>query len=196
MWELIPNWTQALLLGISSSISERDIHISMDQEQEFQYTARYNGFNPYIAFNSPALNTEVWVSSNFSSGYIDVDSDNQQTHRLDSQYSTMTFGAESQLLSHDNALLNGISEVNLSGQGWFAQQSIFGDGRFTSDLTTEGHHLQLSLKGNHEIDMTDIGTFKPNVVIGIRQAKKDVNSVTGLEFGLGTQYSSSFGLSD
>ena len=184
-----------LLLGISTSISEHEIHLSTEQVQEFQYTASYTGFNPYIALNSPIFNTEVWVSSNFSSGYIDVDSDNQQTHRLDTQYSTMTFGAKSQLLSHDNAILNGTSEVKLSGQGWLAQQSIFGDGRFTSDLTTEGHHLQVSLTGNHEIDIAKIGTFNPNVLIGIRQAKKDVNSVTGLEFGLGTQYSSSFGLS-
>ena len=58
-------------------------------------------------------------------------------------------------------------------------------GQFTSDLMTEGHHLQVSLTGNHEIDIAKIGTFNPNVLIGIHQAKKDVNSVTGLEFGLG-----------
>ena len=117
-----------LLIGISTSISEHEIHLSTEQAQEFLYTASYNGFNPYIALNSPIFNAEVWVSSNFSSGYIDVNSDNQQTHRLDTQYSTMTFGAKSQLLYHDNAILNGTSEVKLSGQGWLAQQSIFGDG--------------------------------------------------------------------
>ena len=184
-----------LLLGVVTSISEQEIHLTTAQTQEFQYTANYTGFSPYFALNLPALNTEFWMSSNFNSGYIDVDSDNQLTHRLDSQFTTITFGAELQLFSDDYAILNGISDLNLTSQGWFAQQNIFGDGRFTSDLTTEGHHFQVSLKGNHEIELAKIGTLNPNVLIGIRQAKKDVNSVTGLEIGLGAQYSSSFGLS-
>ena len=82
-----------LLLGISRSISEHDILFTSAQDQEFQYTANYTGFNPYLAFNAPAFNTQFWLSSNYSSGYIDVDSVHQRTHRLDSQYATMTFGS-------------------------------------------------------------------------------------------------------
>ena len=183
-----------LLLGIASSISENDISLATEQTQEFQYTARYNGFNPYIAVNSPALNTQVWVSSNISSGYIDVDSENQQTHRFDSQYSTMTFGGESRLLSSDNSILDGISELNLTSQGWIAQQSIFGDGHFTSDLATSGHNIQVSLTGSHEFDITESGTLKPNVLVGIQTAKNDTEKVSGLEVGFGTTYSNFQGL--
>ena len=181
--------TSGLLLGIASSISENDISLATEQTQEFLYTARYNGFNPYIAVNSPALNTQVWVSSNISSGYIDVDSENQQTHRFDSQYSTMTFGGESRLLSSDNSILDGLSELNLTSQGWIAQQSIIGDGHFTSDLATSGHNIQVSLTGSHEFDITEIGTLKPNVLVGILAAKNDTEKVSGLEIGFGTTYS-------
>ena len=111
-----------LLLGIATSISERDINFTMNQNQEFQYTGRYTGFNPYLALHAPALNTQVWVSSNVSSGYIDVDSEHQLTHRLDSRFSTLTFGGTSQLYSNTNSILDGISELNLTGQGWLAQQ--------------------------------------------------------------------------
>ena len=183
-----------LLLGIATSISERDINFTMNQNQEFQYTARYTGFNPYLALHAPALNTQVWVSSNVSSGYIDVDSEHQLTHRLDSRFSTLTFGGTSQLYSNTNSILDGISELNLTGQGWLAQQNIEGDGLFTSDLTTEGHHLQVSLAGSHELDFTGFSTFEPTVVIGMRQAKKDVDSVTGLEIELGTRYANNSGL--
>ena len=183
-----------LLLGVATSISEHEINLSIEQTQEFQYSSSYTGFNPYIALNLPALNTEVWVSSNFSSGYIDVDSEHQQTHRLASQFSTMSFGAESQLFSHDDSILNGTSELNLTSQGWIAQQNIFGDGRFTSDLTTTGHNLKLAFEGSHEFDISKIGTFNPNMLFGIRQANKDSNTVTGIEFGIGTHYSSNFGL--
>ena len=183
-----------LLLGIASSISENDISLATEQTQEFLYTARYNGFNPYIAVNSPALNTQLWVSSNISSGYIDVDSENQQTHRFDSQYSTMTFGGESRLLSSDNSILDGLSELNLTSQGWIAQQSIFGDGHFTSDLTTSGHNIQVALTGSHEFDITEIGTLKPNVLVGIQTAKNDTEKVSGLEIGFGTTYSNFHGL--
>ena len=145
--------------------------------------------------NSPALNTKFWVSSNFSSGYIDIDSEHQRTHRFDSQYSTLTFGAESQLFSHNNPKLKETSELNLSSQGWLARQSIVGDGLFTSDLTTEGQDIQISLSGSHEIELTKNRTFSPSILIGVRQAKKDVDSVTGLEFGFGTLLTSNNGLS-
>ena len=183
-----------LLLGIATSISERDINFTMNQNHEFQYTARYTGFNPYLALHAPALNTQVWVSSNVSSGYIDVDSEHQHTHRLDSRFSTLTFGGTSQLYSNTNSILDGINELNLTGQGWFAQQNIEGDGRFTSDLTTEGHHIQVSLAGSHELNLNGLGTFEPTLVIGMRQAKKDVDSVTGLEIELGTRYANNSGL--
>ena len=176
-------------------MSEYDIHLSTEQTQEFQYSSNYTGFNPYVALNSPTLNTKFWVSSNFSSGYIDIDSEHQRTHRLNSQYSTLTFGAESQLFSHNNSKLNGISELVLSSQGWLARQNISGDGLFTSDLTTEGHNIQISLSGSHEIELTKNGTFSPSILTGVRQAKKDVDSVTGLEFGFGTLFTSNNGLS-
>ena len=182
------------LLGIASSISEHEISLATEQTQEFLYTASYHGFNPYIAVNSPALNTQMWVSSNISSGYIDVDSENQHTHRFDSQYSTLTFGGESRLLSSDNSILDGISELNLTSQGWIAQQSIFGDGHFTSDLATSGHNIQVSLTGSHEFDITESGTLKPNVLVGIQTAKNDTEKVSGLEIGFGTTYSNFHGL--
>ena len=184
-----------LLLGIATSMTENDISYTATSDQAFEYTASYTGFNPYIALNSPTLNTQVWLSSNVSSGYIDVDSQHQRTHRLNSNYSTITFGGESRLLSLNDLPINGTSEFNLTGQGWLGQQHIFGDGHFTSDFSTKGHHVQISLAGNHKIDIAEIGTFNPNVLIGIRDAKKDADTVTGLEFGLGALYSNNFGLS-
>ena len=188
-------FNSGLLIGIATSMSEHDIHLSTEQTQEFRYFTNYTGFNPYVALNSPTLNTKFWVSSNFSSGFIDIDSEHQRTQRLNSQYSTLTFGAESQLFSHNNSNLNGTSELDLSSQGWFARQNIVGDGLFTSDLTTEGHDIQISLSGSHEIELTKNGTFSPSILIGVRQAKKDVDSVTGLEFGFGTLFTSNNGLS-
>ena len=82
-------------------------------------------------------------------------------------------------------ILSGTSKLNLTSQGWLAHQSIIGDGLFTSDLTAAGHDLQVSLQGNHEINLTEFGTLNPNLLIGIRQTKQDSDSVTGIEFGLG-----------
>ncbi len=183
-----------LLLGIATSMAENEISYTATSDQALEYTASYTGFNPYIALNSPTLNTQVWLSSNVSSGYIDVDSQHQRTHRLNSNYSTIAFGGESRLLSFDDLPFNGSSEFNLTGQGWLGQQHIFGDGRFTSDFSTKGHHVQISLTGNHKIDVAEIGTFNPNGLIGIRDAKKDADTVTGVEFGLGALYSNNFGL--
>ena len=183
-----------LLLGIATSMTENKISYTATSDQAFEYTASYTGFNPYIALNSPTLNTQVWLSSNVSSGYIDVDSQHQRTHRLNSNYSTITFGGESRLLSFDDLPFNGSSEFNLTGQGWLGQQHIFGDGRFTSDFSTKGHHVQISLTGNHKIDVAEIGTFNPNGLIGIRDARKEADTVSGVEFGLGALYSNNFGL--
>ena len=183
-----------LLLGIATSTTENDISFSATSDQAFEYTASYTGFNPYIALNSPALNTQVWLSSNVSSGYVDVDSQHQRTHRLNSNYSAIIFGGESRLLSLNDLPFNGTSEFNLTGQGWLGQQHIYGDGRFTSDFTTKGHHVQISLAGNHKIDIAEIGIFNPNVLIGIRDTKKDADTVMGVEFGLGALYSNNFGL--
>ena len=183
-----------LLLGIATSMTENDISYTVTSDQAFEYTASYTGFNPYIALNSPTLNTQVWLSSNVSSGYIDVNSQQQRTHRLNSNYSTITFGGESRLLSLNDLPFNGSSEFNLTGQGWLGQQHIFGDGHFTSDFSTKGHHVQISLAGNHKIDIAEIGTFNPNVLIGIRDAKRDTDTVTGVEFGMGALYSNNFGL--
>ena len=183
-----------LLLGIATSTTENDISYTATSDQAFEYTASYTGFNPYIALSSPALNTQVWVSSNVSSGYIDVDSQHQRTHRLNSNYSTITFGGESQLFSLNDLPFNGTSEFNLTGQGWFGQQNIYGDGRFTSDFSTKSHHVQISLAGSHEIEIAEIGTFTPNLLIGIRDAKKDADTVMGVEFGLGALYFNNFGL--
>ena len=137
-----------LLLGIATSMTENEISYTATSNQAFEYTASYTGFKPYIALNSPALNTQVWLASNVSSGYIDVDSQHQRTHRLNSNYSNITFGGESRLLSFDDLPFNGSSEFNLTGQGWLGQQHIFGDGYFTSDFSTKGHHVQISLTGN------------------------------------------------
>ena len=37
----------------------------------------------------------------------------------------------------------------------------------------------------NKIDIAEIGTFNSNVLIGIRDAKKDADTVTGAIFGLG-----------
>ena len=101
----------------------------------------------------------------------------------------------SQLLYSSDSILRGTSNLSLKGETWLAQQNIeWQMMELLGSIQTNAQHLRIRTEASHQFDLVNGSLLNPTISIGLRSDTKDLQSIRGLEFIGGANYTNSIGL--
>ena len=184
-----------ILAGISTSIVESDInHLGTDADK-LMFRSNSTALNPYFGWTTTNQDSQLRGIAGFGSGNIALEQKNYDTEFFTSQYYTFGLSGEHRIYSSDSIFGVGTTELSFSGESWLARQFVTGIADNISDMENSGSHFIVSAIGSHQINLASGTSFKPSVSIGARRDHKNQDSVMGLEFSGGVNFSNSTGLS-
>ena len=106
-----------------------------------------------------------------------------------------TFGLTgSQLLYSSDSILSGTSNLSVKGETWLARQSITGKDDILESIEIDAQHLNIRTEATHQFDLVDGSYLNPLISVGLRRDQKNRQSISGLEFIGGANYTNPIGL--
>ena len=182
-----------LLVGISTSLSESEVDFGNEGTQNIQFDIQTTALNPYLGWTSNNQNSELSVTAGYGLGTVGINQESYDYETLSSE--SVTFGlVGSQQLYSSNTIFNGPSDLSIKSETWFARQHINGKEGLLRSINTNAQHFRIRTEGTHQFDLANGSSLNPLFSIGIRGDRKNEQSVWGLEFISGTDYSNPIGL--
>ena len=186
---------ETLLAGVSAVITESNVDHSGLSEGGLSFTSHTTALNPYIGWNSVTGDAQVQAITGYGVGEIEIDQTNYAVQAASNTYYTFGVSGDKQIYSSDLILAGGVSELSVTGQGWFARQHLIGIADLIESTQTDASHNRLALRGSHTQTFETGSILQPTFSFGFRGDGRDNQSIFGMEVGTGISYTAPIGLS-
>ena len=186
-----------LLTGVVTEKNESSIdfvHGNADGEVEGLYRLRMTNIQPYLAWASSDLETQLHGSVGYGLGEVEIDYEHFDAEVADvSQYS-VAIGGNDLLYSSESLFGDGQSELRFKAEGWMARQFVRKNDSTIVGASITANTLRMTAEGTHQRTLESGTLFSPTMSVGTRWDGGNGDTGIGLVMKGGSSYEDPHGL--
>ncbi|MDD9990381.1 MAG: autotransporter domain-containing protein [Rhodospirillales bacterium] len=151
-----------------------------------ELTTSLTSVNPYVGWQM-AGGMNLWAVAGFGSGEVELDDQAADAQSSDLTQRMIAAGVSGPLMSSDEMIAGGTTNLNLKGEVAFTSADIDGSGTLES-MSLSASRQRLMLEGEHVQKLDAGATFTPSLELGLRNDGGDGETGTGIEAGGALRY--------
>ena len=151
-----------------------------------ELTTSLTSVNPYVGWQM-AGGMNLWAMAGFGSGEVELDDEAAGTQASDLTQQMFAAGASGSLMSSDEMIAGGTTNLNLKGEVAFTSADIDGSGTL-ENMSLSASRQRLMLEGEHVQKLDAGATFTPSLELGLRNDGGDGETGTSIEAGGALRY--------
>ena len=151
-----------------------------------ELTTSLTSVNPYVGWQM-AGGMNLWAMAGYGTGEVELDDDSAGTQSSDLTQSMVAAGVSGPLMSSDEMIAGGTTNLNLKGEVAFTSADIDGSGTLAS-TSLSASRQRLMLEGEHVQQLDSGVTFTPSLELGVRNDGGDGETGTSIEAGGALRY--------
>ena len=151
-----------------------------------ELTTSLTSVNPYVG-RQMAGGMNLWAMAGYGSGEVELDDESAGTQASDLTQSMVAAGVSGPLMSSDELVAGGTTNLILKGEVAFTSADIDGSDTLES-MSLSANRQRLMLEGEHVRKLDSDATFAPSLEIGLRNDGGDGETGTGVEAGGALRY--------
>ena len=151
-----------------------------------ELTTSLTSVNPYLGWQM-AGGMNLWAMAGFGSGEVEIDDGSATAQASDLTQQMFAAGASGSLMSSDEMIAGGTTNLNLKGEVAFTSADIDGSGTL-ENMSLSASRQRLMLEGEHVQKLDAGATFTPSLELGLRNDGGDGETGTGIEAGGALRY--------
>ena len=175
-----------LLAGVAVSQSRGTLDYMASDALSGELTTRLNSVNPYVGWQMQG-GMNLWAVAGYGVGEVELDDDMAATQASDLTQRMVAAGASGPLLSTDELIGGGTTNLNLKGEAAFTTADVDGSGTLASTSLSVSRQ-RLMLEGEHVRKIASGSTLAPSLELGLRNDGGDGETGTGIEAGGALRY--------
>ena len=172
-------------LAVSQARGTVDITASSNASTG-ELTTSLTSVNPYMGWQMPG-GMHLWAVAGFGSGEVELDDEASGPQARDLTQRMMAAGVNGPLMSSDEMIAGGTTNLSLKGEVAFTSADVDGSGTLAS-LSLSASRQRLMLEGTHVQKLDSGATFTPSLELGVRNDGGDGETGTGIEAGGALRY--------
>ena len=151
-----------------------------------ELTTSLTSVNPYVGWQM-AGGMNLWAMAGFGSGEVEFDDEAADPQASDLTQSMVAAGVSGPLMSSDDLIAGGTTNLNLKGEVAFTSADVDGSGTLES-TSLSASRQRLMLEGEHVQKLDTGATFTPSLELGVRNDGGDGETGTSIEAGGALRY--------
>ena len=151
-----------------------------------ELTTSLTSVNPYVGWQM-AGGMNLWAMAGYGSGEVELDDEAAGTQASDLTQRMIAAGVSGPLVSSDEMIAGGTTNLNLKGEVAFTSADVDGFGTLES-MSLSASRQRLMLEGEHVQQLDTGATFTPSLELGVRNDGGDGETGTGIEAGGALRY--------
>ena len=151
-----------------------------------ELTTSLTSINPYAGWQM-AGGMNLWAMAGFGSGEVELDDDPAGTQASDLTQRMVAAGVSGPLMSSDELMGGGTTNLNLKGEVAFTWADVEGSGTIES-TSLSASRQRLMLEGEHVQKLASGTTFTPSLELGLRNDGGDGETGSSIEAGGALRY--------
>ena len=175
-----------LLAGVAVSQSRGTLDYTASDALSGELTTRLTSVNPYVGWQMQG-GMNLWAVAGYGFGEVELDDDTAATQASDLTQRMVAAGASGPLLSTDELIGGGTTNLNLKGEAAFTTADVDGSGTLASTSLSVSRK-RLMLEGEHVRKLASGSTLAPSLELGLRNDGGDGETGTGIEVGGALRY--------
>ncbi len=151
-----------------------------------ELTTSLTSVNPYVGWQM-AGGMNLWAMAGYGTGEVELDDASAGTQSSDLTQRMIAAGVSGPLVSSDEMVAGGTTNLNLKGEVAFTSADVDGSGSLES-MSLSTSRQRLILEGEHVQKLDTGATFTPSLELGVRNDGGDGETGTGIEAGGALRY--------
>ena len=151
-----------------------------------ELTTSLTSVNPYVGWQM-AGGMNLWAMAGYGSGEVELDDEAADPQASDLTQSMVAAGVSGPLMSSDDLIVGGTTNLNLKGEVAFTSADVDGSGTLES-TSLSASRQRLMLEGEHVQKLNTGATFTPSLELGVRNDGGDGETGTSIEAGGALRY--------
>ena len=146
-----------------------------------ELTTSLTSVNPYVGWQM-AGGMNLWAMAGYGTGKVELDDEAAEAQSSDLSQRMIAAGVSGPLMSSDEMIAGGTTNLNLKGEVAFTSADVDGSDTLAS-TSLSASRQRLMLEGEHVQQLDTGATFTPSLELGVRNDGGDGETGTGIEAG-------------
>ena len=151
-----------------------------------ELTTSLTSFNPYVGRQMTG-GMNLWAMAGYGTGEVELDDESADAQSSDLTQRMAAAGASGPLVSSDEMIAGGTTNLNLKGEVAFTSADIDASGTLQS-MSLSASRQRLMFEGEHVRNLDSGATFTPSLELGVRNDGGDGETGTSIEAGGALRY--------
>ena len=151
-----------------------------------ELTTSLTSINPYVGWQMRG-GMNLWAMAGYGTGEVELDDEAADPQASDLTQSMVAAGVSGPLVSSDDLIAGGTTNLNLKGEVAFTSADVDGSGTLES-MSLSASRQRLMLEGEHVQQLDTGATFTPSLELGVRNDGGDGETGTSIEAGGALRY--------
>ena len=151
-----------------------------------ELTTSLTSVNPYVSWQM-AGGMNLWAVAGYGTGEVELDDEAADAQSSDLTQRMIAAGVSGPLMSSDEMIAGGTTNLNLKGEVAFTSADVDGSGTLES-MSLSASRQRLMLEGEHVQQLDSGATFTPSLELGVRNDGGDGETGTSIEAGGALRY--------
>ena len=175
-----------MLAGVSLTQMSGTVNYTDSYSLTGELTTSLTSVSPYLGWQMPG-GMNLWAMAGFGSGEVEIDDESAGTQASDLTQRMVAAGVSGTLMSSDQMIAGGTTNLRLKGEVAFTSADVEGSGSLES-ASLSASRQRLLLEGSHDQKLDSGATFTPSLELGLRNDGGDGETGTGIEAGGALRY--------
>ena len=151
-----------------------------------ELTTSLTSVNPYVGWQMQG-GMNLWAMAGYGTGEVEFDDEAADPQSSDLTQRMIAAGGSGPLMSSDEMIAGGTTNLNLKGEVAFTSADVDGSGTLAS-TSLSASRQRLMLEGEHVQQLDSGATFTPSLELGVRNDGGDGETGTSIEAGGALRY--------
>ena len=151
-----------------------------------ELTTSLTSVNPYVGWQMMG-GMNLWAMAGYGTGEVELDYDSADAQASDLTQSMVAAGVSGPLMSSEEMIGGGTTNLNLKGEVAFSSADVDGSGSIAS-MSLSASRQRMMLEGEHVQKLDTGATFTPSLEFGVRNDGGDGETGTSIEAGGALRY--------
>ena len=175
-----------MLAGLALSQARGTVDYTASNALSGELTTSLTSVNPYVGWQM-AGGMNLWAMAGYGTGEVELDDEAAGAQASDLTQSMVAAGVSGPLMSSDDLIAGGTTNLNLKGEAAFTSADVDGSGTLES-MSLSASRQRLMFEGEHVQKLDTGATFTPSLELGVRNDGGDGETGTSIEAGGALRY--------